>query len=77
MAFPVLWWMLDKKGNSNTADRTGQWLSQHKPITIKKHGRKAKSIFRSGFDYLRRLLINLGQYETDFCRSLHSRLFFY
>lgn len=52
------------------AYRTGQWLSEHKPLTIKKHGRKAKSIFRDGFDYLRRLLLNLEQYETDFCRSL-------
>jgi hypothetical protein len=28
------------------AYRTGHWLSEYKPITIKKHGRKAKSIFR-------------------------------
>lgn len=52
------------------AHLTGQWLSEHKPITIKKHGRKAKSIFRYGFDFLPRLLLNLEQYETEFCRSL-------
>jgi hypothetical protein len=54
------------------AYRTGQWLSQQKPITIKKHGRKAKSIFRCGFDYLRRLLLNLNlaQYEANFCQTL-------
>jgi hypothetical protein len=52
------------------AHRTGQWLSENKPIVIKKHGRKAKSIFRYGFDFLRCLLLNLEQYETEFCRSL-------
>ena len=51
-------------------DHTGQWLSECKPIAIKKHGRKAKSIFRYSFDFLRRLLLNLEQYETEFCRSL-------
>lgn len=37
----------------------GQWLSQTDPLKIKKHGRLAKSIFRHGFDYLRRILCNL------------------
>jgi Transposase DDE domain len=52
------------------AHRTGQWLCEHQPITIKKHGRKAKSIFRYGFDYLRRLLFNLEPELTDFYHSL-------
>lgn len=52
------------------AYRTGQWLSEQKPIQIKKHGRKAKSIFRYGFDYLRRILFNLEQYQTDFFETL-------
>ncbi|MGK7899135.1 MAG: IS4 family transposase [Xenococcus sp. (in: cyanobacteria)] len=52
------------------AYRTGQWLSQQKPIQIKKHGRKAKSVFRYGFDYLRRILLNLEQYQADFCHTL-------
>ncbi|MBE9044003.1 IS4 family transposase [Pleurocapsales cyanobacterium LEGE 10410] len=52
------------------AYRTGQWLSKSKPIKIKKHGRKAQSVFRYGFDYLRRILLNLEQYETDFFHSL-------
>ena len=52
------------------AYRTGQWLSESKPIPIKKHGRKAKSVFRSGFDYLRRIFFDLGQFETDFIQSL-------
>ena len=36
----------------------GQWLAQLNPIKIKKHGRLAKSLFRHGFDYLRRILCN-------------------
>ncbi len=52
------------------AYRTGQWLSEQTPIPIKKHGRKAKSVFRYGFDYLRRILFNLEQYQTDFLNSL-------
>jgi Transposase DDE domain len=40
------------------ADIAGQWLARTNPIKIKKHGRLAKSIFRHGFDYLRRILCN-------------------
>jgi len=36
----------------------GEWLAQIKPIKIKKHGRLAKSIFRLGFDHLRRIFVN-------------------
>jgi hypothetical protein len=36
----------------------GEWLTRTTPIKIKKHGRLAKSIFRHGFDYLRRILCN-------------------
>jgi Transposase DDE domain len=41
------------------AFRVGEWVSQGKPITIKKHGRKARSIFRTGFDHLRGVMMNL------------------
>jgi hypothetical protein len=41
------------------AIRVGEWVSQRQPIPIKKHGRKARSIFRVGFDHLQRVLINL------------------
>lgn len=40
------------------AYRAGQWLARTEPLKIKKHGRLAKSIFRHGFDYLRRILCN-------------------
>lgn len=36
----------------------GEWLARTCPIKIKKHGRLAKSLFRHGFDYLRRILCN-------------------
>ncbi|MEO0685934.1 MAG: IS4 family transposase [Cyanobacteria bacterium J06649_11] len=52
------------------AYRTGQWLSECKPIVIKKHGRKAKSVFRYGFDFLRTIFLNLEDYQDDFLHSL-------
>lgn len=36
----------------------GQWLTRQQPLKIKKHGRLARSIFRHGFDHLRRILCN-------------------
>jgi Transposase DDE domain len=39
----------------------GEWLAELKPIKIKKHGRLAKSIFRLGFDKLRRVFTNFEQ----------------
>jgi hypothetical protein len=50
---------------------TGEWLHQIKPLTIKKHGRRAKSIFRYGFDHLRNIVLNLGQKMDDFLNALH------
>ena len=41
------------------AHMIGEWLIEHKPLRIKKHGRLARSIFRYGFDHLRRILCNL------------------
>jgi hypothetical protein len=38
----------------------GEWLSRQKALKTKKHGRLAKSIFRYGFDHLRRILCNLS-----------------
>jgi hypothetical protein len=37
----------------------GEWLTEQKPLTVKKHGRKCKSVFRHGLDHLRRILCNL------------------
>ncbi|MBD3885348.1 hypothetical protein IFO70_26835 [Phormidium tenue FACHB-886] len=45
---------------------TGQWLHELKPLTIKQHRRRAKSIFRYGFDRLRHIVLNLEQKMDDF-----------
>jgi hypothetical protein len=37
----------------------GEWPAAHKPPAVKKHGRRWKSLFRHGLDYLRRILSNL------------------
>ena len=43
--------------------KTGEWLHQHQPLKIKKHGRLAKSIFRYGLDYLRSIVTDLYQFR--------------
>lgn len=48
----------------------GEWLHQLKPLSIKKHGRRAKSLFRYGFDYLRNIMLNLEQKMDDFLNAL-------
>jgi hypothetical protein len=40
------------------AHKTGEWRHEQKPITVKKHGRKAQSLFKYGLDYLRDALFN-------------------
>jgi hypothetical protein len=52
------------------AFRTGQWLAQQRSIPLKKHGRKAKSTFRDGLDYLRRILLNLELFTDEFFHVL-------
>lgn len=52
------------------AMQTGDWLHQLKPLKLKKHGRKAQSIFRYGFDYLRSIVLNLHQKNDDFVDAL-------
>lgn len=53
------------------AIKTGLFLHEVRPIAIKKHGRKAKSLFRLGLDYLRHLLLNPSPlYEDDFRHTL-------
>ncbi len=49
---------------------TGQWLQQLKPLRVEKHGRRAKSIFRYGFDHLRNIVLNLEQKMNDFLEVL-------
>jgi hypothetical protein len=47
--------------------RIGEWLHAKKPIAIKKHGRRAKSLFRYGLDRLRNIVLNLAVKELEFC----------
>jgi hypothetical protein len=53
------------------AFKTGEWLAEQEPIKIKKHGRKAKSIFRLGLDYLCRIFLNLNSSETKSLEAIH------
>ncbi len=46
--------------------RVGEWLHDHKPIALKKHGRRAKSLFRYGLDTLRNIVLNLAVKQLDF-----------
>lgn len=39
---------------------SGEWQCQQKPLKTKKHGRLEKSVFRVGFEMLRRLLYTTG-----------------
>jgi Transposase DDE domain len=53
------------------AMHTGMILNQLQPITLKKHGRRAKSLFRLGFDYIRHLVLNPTPLnDDDFCLPL-------
>lgn len=53
------------------AHLTGEWLHEQKPIEIKKHGRKAKSIFRYGLDYLREMVLNISERYEAFQDMVH------
>ncbi|MGG6265466.1 IS4 family transposase [Leptolyngbya sp. AN03gr2] len=48
----------------------GEWLHQLKPLTIKKHGRRAKSIFRYGLDHLRNIVLNFERKASEFMQVL-------
>lgn len=45
----------------------GEWEQTQKSMAIKKHGRRAKSLFRYGLDRLRNIVVNLPVKEHDFC----------
>ena len=48
------------------AHNTGEWLNDREPIEIKKHGRKAISLFRYGLDHLREMLLNINEQYHQF-----------
>jgi hypothetical protein len=47
--------------------RLGEWLHDQQPLPVKKHGRRAKSLFRHGLDRLRKIVLNLAVKEPEFC----------
>ena len=44
------------------AHKTGELLAQQKPIAVKKHNRRAKSIFRLGLNFIRSTLFKLEKW---------------
>lgn len=48
----------------------GVWLHQTKPLKLKSHGRKEKSLFRYGFDHIRNIVLNLDEKMADFFEVL-------
>ncbi|MGD2184268.1 IS4 family transposase [Lusitaniella coriacea] len=52
------------------AMKTGIWQHKLRPIRLKSHRRRAKSLFRLGFDYLRSILTNLDHKKPAFLDSL-------
>jgi hypothetical protein len=49
---------------------TGIWQSLLHPIKIKKHGRSAKSLFRFGLDFLRRIFFDLKLNADAFSKAI-------
>lgn len=49
---------------------TGLWQQQQQPIPLKSHGRRAKSLFRLGCDFLRRICCDLTFRTTEFNQAL-------
>jgi hypothetical protein len=41
------------------AHKTGEWKNEARPIKIKKHGRRAISLFRVGLDYISAAVVNV------------------
>lgn len=52
------------------AMRAGLWLHQKKPLKCKAHGRREKSLFRLGFDFLRHLCFDFALHRADFRHAL-------
>ena len=53
------------------AHAVGVWLAQQTPLKIKKHGRLAQSLFRSGFDHLRNIITNIAHKLHEFHEVIH------
>ena len=49
---------------------TGEWSHSQTPIAIKKHGRKAISLFRRGLDHIAGILHNISELYYEFNKNL-------
>lgn len=49
---------------------SGLWLHEQRPIRLKSHHRRAKSLFRYGLDHLRSVLLNLDHRFDDFLQVI-------
>ena len=49
---------------------TGEWHASQKPIKIKKHGRKAVSLFQLGLDHIARILHNISDLYHEFNKNI-------
>lgn len=52
------------------AHAVGEWRAAIEPIAIKTHGRNALSIFRTGLDFLRRIVLDVAGHFSHFTRCL-------
>lgn len=49
------------------AHRIGQWLARRRPIRLKTHGRRARSVFRLGLDHLQYVLLHRQSRAFETC----------
>ena len=52
------------------AHLVGEWIAQTQPLKIKKHGRKERSLFRYGLDYLQYVLLNIQDQIQQFFQCI-------
>ena len=50
--------------------KTGEYVNEEHPITIKTHGRKAQSLFRAGLDHLQRIFDHIETWLDEFIKML-------
>ena len=50
--------------------KTGEYVNEEHPITIKTHGRKAQSLFWAGLDHLQRIFDHIETWLDEFIKML-------
>ena len=48
----------------------GEWVALTKPVKVKTHGRREKSLFRYGLDHLQYVLLNIQQQAQEFLKCI-------